>query len=74
MEDGVTALRRNPKARRPRRWLTAASGNRLNRLRSAIVGNANTLRNLDRNHPRRRISLPTVRWLAYIERDPGGQS
>jgi len=70
----VTALRRNPKARRPRRWLTAASGNRLNRLRSAIVGNANTLRNLDRNHPRRRISPPTVRWLAYIERDPGGQS
>jgi hypothetical protein len=46
-----------------RRWAAVQGGNRLTRLHSLLVGDAARLNTLPENDPRRRPTLPRVRFL-----------
>ena len=52
---------------RKRRWVAARGGNRLDRLHQALVGDRNHVESLSEDSPRRRPTLPTLRFMGKME-------
>jgi hypothetical protein len=62
-----TPPRRKRRHRGTRRWNASLGGNRLSPIKKLLTGDANTLGALPTDHPRRRPTLPVLRFLLTPE-------
>jgi len=48
--------------RKYRRWAVTQGGNRITKIKALLVGDRNVIDSLPPDHPRRRVSLPVLRF------------